>query len=134
MEGQLWQFLGSLIAVTALVGLAHWLGFSRTGRLADKEEAALVARLTPGGFDPLDIAMDTGGRGALCRDEAGKLVLVAPHGGQLIPHRIARGTAPHINDKCVSLTLPSGRTIELELSISVADWFSDAEPRDGACA
>lgn len=138
MDNQLWQFAGSLLAVTALVGLAHLLGFSRAVRLSDKQEAATIARLTPGGFEPLDIALDVDGRGALARDADGAFVVIAAHGGQFIPHSLDRGSSVAIDAEIdgprIALTLPSGCRVMLETATPVGDWLTNSSPHEGAAA
>jgi len=84
MDSQLLQFGGSLVAISALVVLAHFLGFSRTARLEDPAEARALFRLAPGGFEPVEIALDIDGHGAIARDGAGRLAVLIPHGQQFV--------------------------------------------------
>jgi hypothetical protein len=74
------QFLGSLIAILALAGLAWWLKLGPAPRLADEASARAAADEAVPGFDPIAIGLDREGRGALLRDAAGRVLLLRPHG------------------------------------------------------
>ena len=89
MDGTIWQFVLSLAAVTVLVLLAHWLGYSRTARLDDEAEARDILRHLPGGFEAADIALDEEGAGAIARDRQGRLGVVHAHGGQFVARLVS---------------------------------------------
>ena len=74
------QFLGSLVAILALAALAWWLKLGPEPRLGCREEALRAADEAVSGFEPLDCAIDAEGRGALLRDEHGRVLLLRPHG------------------------------------------------------
>ncbi|WP_370033688.1 hypothetical protein [Qipengyuania mesophila] len=83
------QFLGSLIAILALAGVAWWLKLGPEPRLADEDAARRAADEAISGFEPVAIGLDRSGRGALMRDAAGRILLLRPHGvhfaGRLLP-------------------------------------------------
>ncbi|VVT04651.1 hypothetical protein [Erythrobacter sp. EC-HK427] len=84
MNSELLQFGGSLLAITALVALAHWLGFSRSARLESEEAARQLLALAPGGFPVAALALAADGAGAIARSRDGRLALLRPHGGRFI--------------------------------------------------
>lgn len=76
------QFLGSLVAILALAGLARWLRLGPAPVLATQEEARRAGDAAVSGFEPIEIARDREGRGALMRDAAGRILLLRQHGTQ----------------------------------------------------
>ncbi|QYJ07174.1 hypothetical protein [Qipengyuania flava] len=74
------QFLGSLIAILALAGLARWLKLGPEPRLSDEAAARAAADEAVSGFAPIAIGLDRKGRGAVLRDAAGRVLLLRPHG------------------------------------------------------
>lgn len=117
MSEALLQFLLSLGAVTAIVLLTHFLGFSRSAKLSDEAEAHDLLSLMPGGFQPREIALGEDGDGAIARDAKGRLAVLVPHGGQFVARPLdplaelcAEGgvltvTSPEIGRKPFSLYL-----------------------------
>lgn len=77
---QLLQFVGSLIGILALAGLAIWLKLGPAPTLTSEEEARFAADEAVSGFVPTSIGLDRNGSGAIMRDEAGRLLLLRPHG------------------------------------------------------
>jgi hypothetical protein len=86
------QFLGSLGAILALAGFARWLRLGPAPRLADEAAARRAADAAVSGYEPVAIALDRDGRGALLRDAAGRLLLLRPHGSHFAG-RILTGSA-----------------------------------------
>lgn len=70
----------SLAAILLLAGFARWLGLGGDRRLKDAEEARELARAAVSGFDPIEIALDRAGIGALLRDAQGRVMLLRRHG------------------------------------------------------
>ncbi|UIP07156.1 hypothetical protein LY632_01780 [Erythrobacter sp. SDW2] len=73
-------FLGSLAAILALAGVARWLGLGRAPRLANEAEARAAANEAVDGFEPVRIALDREGAGAIMEAPDGRLLLLKPHG------------------------------------------------------
>jgi hypothetical protein len=73
-------FLGSLIAILALAGIARWLGLGRAPRLASEAEARFAANEAVDGFEPVHVSLDRHGKGALLEDKTGRVLLLKPHG------------------------------------------------------
>ena len=86
------QFLGSLVAILALAGLALALRLGPAPRLKDEQAARAAADEAVSGFDPVDIALDRGGAGALMRDAAGRILLLRQHGSHFAG-RVLTGAA-----------------------------------------
>lgn len=80
MSGQLVVFAGSLAGVAVLILIAWALGLGRGARIADEGEARELADNAIVGFEPVEIAIDAQGRGALLADAEGRIMLLAPHG------------------------------------------------------
>ena len=81
MSGELLKFLGSLLAVGALIAIAWRLRLGRDGaRLSNEAEARELADNAVCGFAAIEVALDTHGKGALLRDAEGRILLLRPHG------------------------------------------------------
>lgn len=74
------QIAGSLIAILALAWIAHRLGLGGDARVRSEDEVRVLADEAIHGFEPVDIALDRAGMGALCRDGAGRVLLLRRHG------------------------------------------------------
>ncbi|WP_427964164.1 hypothetical protein [Altererythrobacter sp.] len=74
------QFLGSLLAILALAGIAYWLKLGPAPRLENEADARRAADEAVSGFDPVAIGIDAEGRGAIMRDARGRLLVLRPHG------------------------------------------------------
>ena len=74
------QLGGSLIAILALAWFAHHLRLGGDARIRSEDDARLLAEEAIHGFDPIEIAIDKAGMGALCRDRDGRILLMRRHG------------------------------------------------------
>lgn len=74
------QFLGSLVAIFAVAGLAYWLKLGPERALGSEDAARAIAEEAVSGFDAVDVSLDTQGRSALLRDTRGRILLLRPHG------------------------------------------------------
>jgi hypothetical protein len=91
------QFVGSLLAILALAGLAYWLKLGPTPRLADEEAARIAADEAVSGYEPVAIGLDRHGKGALMRDAAGRVLLLRPHGGHFAGRILTPAARVHDN-------------------------------------
>lgn len=91
MDGAVPQFLGSLLAVAALVALTYILGFRQAGKLESEAEARELFRLAPGGFEPEEPGLDSDGGAAIARDEQGRIAVLVPHGNQFVVRPVKGG-------------------------------------------
>lgn len=72
----------SIALILGVTLLAARLGLGADVRLKDEEDARVRARAALCGFEPVDLAMDRAGIGALLRDSAGRVMLLRRHGAQ----------------------------------------------------
>lgn len=76
------QLAISLALIMGVTLLAARLGLGADVRLKDENEARALARAALCGFEPVELAMDRAGIGALLRDQAGRVMLLRRHGAQ----------------------------------------------------
>lgn len=76
------QLAISIALILGVTLLAARLGLGVDVRLKDEEDARARARAALCGFEPVDLAMDRAGIGALLRDSAGRVMLLRRHGAQ----------------------------------------------------
>lgn len=74
------QLAGSLIAILVLAWIAHRLKLGGDARIRSEDEARALADEAFHGFEPVEIAIDKAGMGALCRDAGGRVMLLRRHG------------------------------------------------------
>ena len=124
MGEQVAIFAASLLAVGALVLLAHYLGFSAPARIADEGEAREALALLPGGFAPALLALGRDGKAAIARDASGRFAVVTVHGGRLVARLLS--PAARFERQGSSLVIRAAelgpRTVTLDLGGSAADW------------
>lgn len=128
MTGELAQFAASLGAVAALVVMVHLLGFSSGATLGSEAEARDLFRLAPGGFEPVVVALDREGRGAIGRDRQGRIAVLVPHGRQfvarvLLPTARLGASNDALTIECTSI---ARQAITLRLGDSAGVWAGDA--------
>ena len=71
---------GSIAAILFLAWFARWLDLGGDVRIRSEEQAREIADQIIGGFEPVDIAIDKAGIGALMRDASGRHLLIRRHG------------------------------------------------------
>ena len=76
------QLGGSLLAILGLAWIAHRLRLGGDARIRDEGEARALADEALHGFEPIVIAIDKAGMGALCRDGEGRVLLLRRHGSR----------------------------------------------------
>jgi hypothetical protein len=76
------KLAGSLVAIFFLAWLAKYLKLGGDVRIRSDEQARVIADQVLPGFEPVDIAIDKAGIGALMRDAGGRHLLVRRHGAQ----------------------------------------------------
>jgi hypothetical protein len=76
------KLAGSLVAIFFLAWLAKYLNLGGDVRIRSDEQARAIADQILPGFEPVDIAIDKAGIGALMRDAGGRHLLVRRHGTQ----------------------------------------------------
>lgn len=76
------KLAGSIAAILFLAWFARWLNLGGDERIRSEEQARAIADQVICGFEPVDIAIDKAGIGALMRDASGRHLLVRRHGAQ----------------------------------------------------
>lgn len=93
---ELLQFLVSLVAILALAGIARWLELGGKPMLEDDESIRRAAGEAVFGYEPVAIARDREGRGAIMRDAGGRLLLLKPHGNRFAARLLAAAAQAQI--------------------------------------
>ncbi|RGP41666.1 hypothetical protein BPTFM16_01973 [Altererythrobacter insulae] len=76
------QFLGSLVAIFALAGLAWWLKLGGRPKLDSEAAAIVAANEVMDGFSPRRTSVDLAGQGAILQDQDGRVLVLKPHGNK----------------------------------------------------
>lgn len=110
-----WMLLvGSLAAVLALAGIAHWLGLGGDARLDQQEADDLVAEQ---GFDAIETVLDRAGMAALARDAHDRVMLVRRHGAHFVALPVADASTARLDHRFLTL----GKTT-LDLGEKAGIW------------
>lgn len=78
------QMAGSLLAILLIVWAAKAMGLGGDLRIRDEAQARRLANEAVDGFDPVDVALDRAGMGALLKDANGRHLLLRRHGVQFV--------------------------------------------------
>ncbi len=78
------KILASLAAILALAWLCRRLGLGGDVRIRDADHARALANEALFGFEPVEIAVDRAGIGALLRDAGGRQMIVRRHGARFV--------------------------------------------------
>jgi hypothetical protein len=124
-------FLGSLVAILALAGLARWLGLGGVPKLASEDEARKAASEAVDGFTPVRIGLDRAGQAALLQDCEGRLLLLKAHGNFFAGR--TGGPGWRVRHDGERLTIDSGerRFGAVSLVLDEADYWAAAIKRLG---
>ena len=82
MTAELLKLAGSIVAIIFLAWLARQLRLGGDVRIRDEAQARNIADDILCGFDPVAIAIDKAGIGALMRDANGRHMLIRRHGSR----------------------------------------------------
>ena len=74
------QLGASLLAILVLAWLAAKLGLGGDERIRDEDHARELAHHVHYGFEPIEVAIDRAGMGALLKDSEGRQLLIRRHG------------------------------------------------------
>jgi hypothetical protein len=110
-----WVLLvGSLAAVLALAGIAHWMGLGGDERLDQETAEDLVAEQ---GFVATETVLDRAGMAALARDADDRVMLVRRHGAHFVALPVANASTARLDHRFLTL----GRTT-LDLGEKAGIW------------
>jgi hypothetical protein len=94
---------GSVIAILFLAWFARWLDLGGDVRIRSEEQARAIADQLVSGFDPVDIAIDKAGIGALMRDAGGRHLLVRRHGAQFAGRLLDRHSESRLDQNFLTV-------------------------------
>lgn len=127
MEGvwiDLAKFGASLVAILGLAWLAHSMGLGGDVRIRNADHARLLANEAIEGFEPVDIALDKAGIGALLRDANGQQMLLRRHGAAWVARLLDGSTEARLDRGF--LTIGTGEktfgTVTLHLGEAAGVW------------
>lgn len=118
------QLGGSLLAILALAWLAHRLGLGGDPRIRSEEEARALAEEALYGFEPVEIAIDKAGMGALCRDAEGRVLLLRRHGSHWAARLIDSHAHARLDRTFLTLATADRRfgSVTFDLGEQAAAW------------
>jgi hypothetical protein len=121
---QFLQFGGSLAAILVLAWLAARMGLGGDPRIRDAEHARELADDAICGFDPIDIAVDRAGYGALLRDADGRVLLLRRHGAHFVGRLLGAKTTGNLNRNLLTIETPESSfgTITFDLGPAAQEW------------
>ncbi len=119
MGSELLIFVGSLVAIFALAGLAMLLGLGRDPTLANEAEAQRWAGEVHDGYVAVRVSLDSKGKGALLEDEAEQIMILKPHGGHFAGRILDASSSVKRQDD--SLVIDSGEARYGAVRLQIAD-------------
>jgi hypothetical protein len=127
------QLAGSLVAILALAWLAHRLGLGGDARIRSEEEARALADEAIHGFDPVAVAIDKAGMGALCRDAAGRVLLLRRHGSRWASRLVDSHAHARLDRGFLTLATADRRfgSVTLDLGEKAAVWAASLRRIEG---
>ena len=124
MSAELLQFGGSLLAILLLAWTAHRLGLGGDTRIRDEMHLRELAEEALCGFEPVALAIDRAGIGALARDAQGRVMLLRRHGAHFVSRLL--DSHHHVLLDHNLLTVGTGEkrfgTITLDLGNDAPAW------------
>ncbi|MBD3728691.1 MAG: hypothetical protein IE933_03200 [Sphingomonadales bacterium] len=130
---ELLQLAGSLIAILALAWIAARMGLGGDPRIRSEEQARALADEAICGFDPVDIAIDRAGYGALLRDAEGRVMLLRPHGAHFASRLLGASTTGNLDRNFLTIETPEktfGR-VTFDLGPSAQEWAASFRRLNG---
>lgn len=118
------QLAGSLIAILLLAWLAHRLGLGGDSRIHSAEDARVLADEAVHGFATEEVAIDAAGLGALCRDRAGRVLLLRRHGSHWAGRLLDAQASAQLEAGRLTLATPDRRfgAVTLDLGGEASAW------------
>lgn len=118
------QFGGSLLAILALFWVTRKLALGGDTRIRDEAEARALAQEADCSFEPIDVAIDRAGMGALLRDGDGRIMLLRRHGSHFASRLL--DTHTHARLDRTQLTLATSDrwfgSVTFDLGENAARW------------
>ena len=123
---ELLQFLGSLVAILALAGLAYVLKLGGKPKLTDTEAAQRLANEAVDGFVGTLIALDQNGSGAILKDAHGRILLLKPHGNKFVGRILNARASARISDGQLVIDSGERRYGASKLDLADSQTWADA--------
>ena len=120
------QFIASLMAILALAGVARWLRLGAAPRLVDENAARTAAEEVAPGFTPVAIAIDRQGRGAVLRDEVGRVMVLRQHGAHFVGRLLSPAASARYDGQTLTIDTAERRFGTARLEIADAPAWADA--------
>lgn len=127
------KFGGSLVAIVALAWLARRLGLGGDLRIADEDHARALADEAICGFEPVDIAIDRAGMGALLRDARGRVLLLRRHGTHFASRLLDSYAHARLDRNFLTLATTDTRfgSVTLDLGQKAPEWAASLRRLEG---
>lgn len=132
MSGALLQFVGSLVAILALAGIAKWLGLGGEPRIQDEAHAKKLADEVVSGFDASEIAIGQDGSAALLRDKNGRTMVLRRHGNKFVGRILGADSHLAIAGEALQVSTSEQRFGVVALKIANPQAWLENAARAGA--
>ncbi|MEQ1688598.1 MAG: hypothetical protein ABL874_08495 [Sphingopyxis sp.] len=113
------QIGASLIAILVLGWVAKAMGLGGDVRIRDEAQARRLGHEAVDGFDPVDVAVDRAGIGALLKDAAGRHLLLRRHGAQFVGRLLGSRTEARLDRNF--LTIGTGERLLPPLTLDLGE-------------
>jgi len=125
----IFQVIRLTVSALALLGvgwLVARLGLGADVRLKDEQVACELARAAVCGFEPVDLALDRAGIGALLRGADGRVMLLRRHGAQFASRILDDHSFARLNLNFLTIATPEQAfgQITLDLGDQAQVWAS----------
>ena len=94
---------GSIIAILLLFWAAKQMGLGGDLRIRDADHARRLADEAICGYEPVEIALDKAGIGALMKDAEGRHLLIRRHGAQFAARLLDRHSESRLDQNFLTL-------------------------------
>ncbi|MEY4161159.1 MAG: hypothetical protein RLZZ136_1780 [Pseudomonadota bacterium] len=127
------QLVGSLLAILLLARLAGLLGLGGDVRLRDTDEACALAQATVCGFEPVAVALDRAGIGAVLRDNQGRIMVLKRHGARFAGRLLDSYEGTRLDRHFLTLSTddPGFGSVTLDLGSDAQAWASSLRRLEG---
>lgn len=124
IPAQILQLAGSLVAILLLAWFAAKLKLGGEPRIRNEAHARELAEEAICGFEPVDIAIDRAGYGALLRDAQGRVLLLRPHGAHFASRLLGAHTTGNLDRNFLTIETPETTfgTVTFDLGPAAQQW------------
>ena len=113
------QLGASLAAIFALAYFARWLGLGGDVRIRDEAHARELAQEAVPEFEPVSVARDKAGIGAILKDSAGCQMLLRRHGAHFVGRMLDTSVEARLDRNF--LTLGTGEKFFGKVTLNLGD-------------